>query len=142
MFKGKLCFVHGLRSIQQSFTFAAFTFSKPTIEPLQKSQNLFRVDNKDTSTTSLTWFWSLLSTLNKFHTLLWCFYCWIWTSKNWLGKMRVQHMHILLRIIWLIQWANLLKVNSIDTRTMSDVVPVSLFLTLNTHLSPWKHCTS
>ena len=25
-----------------------------------------------------------LLTLNKFHTLFWCFYCWHWTSKWWI----------------------------------------------------------
>ena len=28
----------------------------------------------------------LLLTLNKFHTLFWCFHCWLWTSKCLLGK--------------------------------------------------------
>ena len=27
---------------------------------------------------------SLLSTLKWFHTLFWCFCCWLWTSKCWL----------------------------------------------------------
>ena len=27
----------------------------------------------------------LLSTLNRFHVLFWCFYCWLWTSKCRLG---------------------------------------------------------
>ena len=42
--------------------------------------NLFKVNNKDTRTTSLT----LLFTLNRFHILHWCFYCWIWTGSCWL----------------------------------------------------------
>ena len=29
---------------------------------------------------------SLLLTLNKFHTLFWCFHCWLWISKCWLGS--------------------------------------------------------
>ena len=28
-------------------------------------------------------FWCLLLTLNIFHTLPYCFYCWLWTSKCW-----------------------------------------------------------
>ena len=30
---------------------------------------------------------SLLLILNKFYTLFWCFHCWLWTSKCWLGKI-------------------------------------------------------
>ena len=37
--------------------------------------NLFKVNNRDTST-----FFFLL-TLNRFHTLFWCSHCWIWTSE-------------------------------------------------------------
>ena len=28
---------------------------------------------------------SLLLTLNKFHIVFWCFHCWLWTSKFWMG---------------------------------------------------------
>ena len=28
---------------------------------------------------------SLLSTLNIFGTLFWCFHCWLWTTKYWMG---------------------------------------------------------
>ena len=35
--------------------------------------NLFKVNNKNSRTTSLL-------TLNRSHTLFWCFYCWIWTG--------------------------------------------------------------
>ena len=31
---------------------------------------------------------SLLRTLNRFYTLVWHFYCWLWTSKYWLGVLR------------------------------------------------------
>ena len=47
--------------------------------------NLFKVNNKDTRTTSLTSFRCLLLTLNSFHTLFWSFNCWLWTSKYRLG---------------------------------------------------------
>ena len=30
---------------------------------------------------------SLLLTVNRFHTVLWCFYCWHWTSKRRLEKV-------------------------------------------------------
>ena len=30
---------------------------------------------------------SLLLTLNRFHALFWCFYCWLWTSKFRLGNV-------------------------------------------------------
>ena len=29
---------------------------------------------------------SLLLTLNRFHTLFWCFHCWLWACKDWLKK--------------------------------------------------------
>ena len=29
---------------------------------------------------------SLLSALSRFHTLFWCFHCWLWTSKYRLGQ--------------------------------------------------------
>ena len=41
---------------------------------------------KITDKTSMGSLFSLLLTLNKFHTLLWCFCCWIWTSKCLLGN--------------------------------------------------------
>ena len=41
---------------------------------------------KITDKTSMTSLFSLLLTLNKFHTLLWCFCCWLWTSKWLLGN--------------------------------------------------------
>ena len=34
---------------------------------------------------------SLLLTLNRFHTLLCCFYCWLWTSKCRLGKSKLHN---------------------------------------------------
>ena len=39
--------------------------------------NLFKINNKDTRTTSDVVLVSLLSNLNRFYTLLWCFHCWI-----------------------------------------------------------------
>ena len=42
--------------------------------------NLFKVNNKDTRTRSIT-----SITLNRFHTLYWCLYCWILTSECRLG---------------------------------------------------------
>ena len=31
---------------------------------------------------------SLLFTLNMFHILQWCLYCWLWTGKCWFGSTR------------------------------------------------------
>ena len=52
--------------------------------------NLFRVNNKDTRTMSIdvVLMFSLL-TLNRFHTLIWCFRCWLWTSKCRLGRRKM-----------------------------------------------------
>ena len=42
---------------------------------------MFKVNNKNTKTTSMTSFWGfLLITLYKFHTFFCCLYCWLWTS--------------------------------------------------------------
>ena len=49
----------------ETFTQPTFTCSKSKIE---------------TSVNDVG-FLSLLLTLNRFHTLFWCFYCWLWTSK-------------------------------------------------------------
>ena len=48
---------------------------------LFKLWNLFKVNNKDTRTTSMTLLLLLMPTLNRFHTLFWCIHCWLWTSK-------------------------------------------------------------
>ena len=46
--------------------------------------NLFKVNNKDNKTTSMT----LVLTLNRFYTLLGCFHCWLfWTSKYRLANI-------------------------------------------------------
>ena len=48
--------------------------------------NQFKVNNKDTITTSITSLVSLLLTWNRFYTLLWCLRCSLWTDKGWLGS--------------------------------------------------------
>ena len=51
-------------------------------------RNLFKFNNKDTRTTPLISFWSsLMLTLNRFHRLFWCFNWWFWKSKCQLGKI-------------------------------------------------------
>ena len=51
--------------------------------------NLFKVNNKDTRQNDVddVVLLSLLLTWNRFHTLIWCFYCWLWTSKCQLGHI-------------------------------------------------------
>ena len=44
---------------------------------------MFKVNNNDTRTTPVL---SLLLTLNIFHILLWCCYCYLWAGKCRLGK--------------------------------------------------------
>ena len=46
---------------------------------------MFKVNNKDTRTTSVTLFWCLIVNLNKFHALFSCFRFWLWASKYRLG---------------------------------------------------------
>ena len=43
---------------------------------------MFKVNNKDTKTTSLV---SLVVTLKIFHTFFYCFHWWLWTGKCPLG---------------------------------------------------------
>ena len=54
---------------------SAFTCLKLTWKHQNNVQNLSKVNNKDTKTTSMT------LTSNRFHILLGCFRCWLWTSK-------------------------------------------------------------
>ena len=58
-----------------------FTRSKSTIEMLEKKWNMFKVTYKNTRTGVL------LLTLNIFHTFFCCFYCWLGTSKCYLGML-------------------------------------------------------
>ena len=44
--------------------------------------NLFKVNNKDYRTTSLT-----TERRHIFHTLFWCYHCWLWTSECHLGSL-------------------------------------------------------
>ena len=37
---------------------------------------------------------SLLLFFNKFHTLLWCLHCWLWTSNDWLGYYRIINLSV------------------------------------------------
>ena len=47
---------------------------------------LFKVKNRNTANVSDVILVSLLSALNIFHTLFWCLYWWLWTSKWRVGK--------------------------------------------------------
>ena len=50
-----------------------FTCLKSTMETSEQCANLFKVNNKDTRMTSMTWFLCLYCwLLNGFHTLFWC----------------------------------------------------------------------
>ena len=55
--------------------------TQPLIVQSQQWKHQKNVNNIDTRTTLLV---SLLLILNRFHTLLWCFNCWLWTCKYWL----------------------------------------------------------
>ena len=48
-------------------------------------QNRFQNKWSDSETSNDFILVSLLLTLNRFHTLFWCFHYWFWTSKSWLG---------------------------------------------------------
>ena len=82
--------LHGVNSIQD--------YSNP----LAAGIYLFKVNNGNTGTmceiyskltikTSEWRHWRrsavYLLTLNRFHTLFWCFHCWLWTSTQRLGRL-------------------------------------------------------
>ena len=93
-------------------------------------RNLFKVNNTDTRT------------LNRFHTLFWCFYCWLWKSKCWLGKtminfseLKIKTLHHLASPLPLTLNNNLqylVKVNKREIKTIGPYfVLVLLWLILN-----------
>ena len=45
----------------------------------------------------------LALTLNRFHTLFWCFHCWLWTNKCRLGILFVL-LHRAFRLLKLFEW--------------------------------------
>ena len=65
--------------------------------------------------------WSLLLTLNKFHTLLWCFYCWLWASKYQLDWANFGPMIIFKTYQVGIY---LLKVNDRNTKTRYEICSI------------------
>ena len=74
---------------------SAITCSKSTMEQPEKFELSVQVNIKDTTTTSVMWFWrrftkttsTILLTLNIFHTFFRCFHCWFWTNKYRLLSM-------------------------------------------------------
>ena len=63
--------------------------------------NLFKVKNVDTKTTAMmSVLISLLLTLKGFHTLFRFFYCWLWTSKCWLGTVFVTKVFLSIQCIY------------------------------------------
>ena len=56
---------------------SAFTCSKTTMETPERLQCWQEIQHNSVIDIVLV---SLLSTLNKFQTMFWCFYCWLWAS--------------------------------------------------------------
>ena len=75
---------------------------------------MFRVNNKDSRTTSLT------STMSLF----WCFYCWIWTSKYWMVSwpMEKQSLADVLQKTFLQRFCNIYRKTSVLESLLSNVV--------------------
>ena len=61
---------------------------------------------------------SLFLTLNRFHTLFWCFHCWLWSSKWRLGSL--QHISFI---------QNYLALRKVD-KTCSSIAPKIKYVTL------------
>ena len=54
---------------------------------IELTSAMYKVNNKDTRTTSFDAFLvSFMLTLNKFYTLFYCFYCWLWACKCPMGR--------------------------------------------------------
>ena len=62
-----------------------------TVEIPENVWNLLKVNNKNTRATSLTSFWHLSLTLNRFHKWFFCFHFWLWTS-NILVCWNLKHL--------------------------------------------------
>ena len=93
-------------------------------------RNLFKVNNTDTRT------------LNRFHTLFWCFYCWLWKSKCRLGKtminfseLKIKTLHHLASTLPLTLNNNLQYLVKVSKREIKTIGPyfvlVLLWLILN-----------
>ena len=84
----------GLYSKEKTLQFAIFFFLSCKIWNMFKVKNRDtrirkvndKVKNKDTIDVVLA---SLLLTLNTFHFLLQCFYCWLWSLNCWVGLLFV-----------------------------------------------------
>ena len=54
---------------------------------------------------------SLLLALKRFHTLFWCFYCWLWTS-----KWRLNRFHTLIWCFYCWLWKSKCRLESLNIR--------------------------
>ena len=65
----------------------SITCWKAITETLENVWHMFKVNNKNTRTTSITSLWCFFwLALNIYHTFFECFYRWRWTSKYQLGS--------------------------------------------------------
>ena len=87
-----------------------FTCANSTWRHRSNVWNLNKVNNKGTRTTSMTLPLTKLKllTLNRFHTLFWCFHCWLWTSKCPLGRsctvtsVKPDNLVLSFFVVWLV----------------------------------------
>ena len=79
----KVSHIPGKAHTKSAFTCSTSAISEIWWKHQNKKWNLFKSNNKDIRTKSGV---LKLSTLNRFHTLLWCCKCWLWTSKCRLGS--------------------------------------------------------
>ena len=79
----KVSHIPGKAHTKSPFTCSTSAISEIWWKHQDKKWNLFKSKNKDIRTKSGV---LKLSTLNRFHTLLWCCKCWLWTSKCRLGS--------------------------------------------------------
>ena len=83
---------------------------------------------------------SLSSTLNRFNTLFWCFYCWFWTSQCQLGS--VSHIIKLQKAfdscdIWLIKNAKT-KSFTFSQKQFSGIIQLRLYYLFLSNSLPGK----
>ena len=91
-----------------------------TVEIPENVWNLLKVNNKNTRATSLTSFWYLSLTLNRFHKWFVCFHFWLWTS-NILVYWNLKHL-----FSTMVQWTYSKLI--MTEKHFSKLVLVSLFL--------------
>ena len=84
-------------------------------------------------------------TLNRFHILFWCFYCWLQTCKYWLTIILSSDLSVNFRIILSINFSNnvlqlLLVILWQRQAHYFTIRKISLYVWVHIKIIPWKIC--